>query len=285
LAPSNTTSTAVQLPLQSATVANVSVVPWVPPQPPGPGSTNDRRVTAYQSHRVTTRALPDFTSRPSNSQTVQRRRNRSAFPSASVSANSTASSSAVQSFSFDIMLYPYTVSRNVHNVPGIYAQTFGQLSGVSFHPEDPSPAVYRIFSSPTKFNLQIQHFQARNLFFSTRVDGLPTDNIATHLNHKILTHCSHHHILLPAYPQPSLAYPTANDNVTSDSFQRLAWSFASVGYSVNPRGQGPYQKLNPAGLQYDEMTLGHIVSPSIRKIKNPLRESLLLIICTSHVNS
>jgi hypothetical protein len=65
--------------------------------------------------------------------------------------------------------------------------------------------------------------------------------------------------------------------VTANNFMFLRWGLASVGYVVNPRGKGPYHKISPANLRYDEMTLDRLRSS--KQVKNPLHDKSLLIIC------
>jgi len=139
---------------------------------------------------------------------------------------------------------------------------------------------HHIYTAPAKLASFIEQFRNHNTFFSFQFDGSEDDNIATIFHRHILTHCSDHHITLPQYSPAVSSSTSSNMNmaVTAENFPCLTWSLCSVGYSVNPRGTGPYQKLVPANLRYDEMTVRHLASTGFRKIKNPIQDRPLLVI-------
>jgi hypothetical protein len=155
------------------------------------------------------------------------------------------------------------------------------MSGADRHPEDPTTKHIRIFTAPLKLNWLTQRFRQLGLLLSIQIDGNEQDNITTRLNHEILTHCSNHNILIPSCPGALGDYLGADDEATEANFASLSWNLASIGYTINPRGTGPYVKMTAGNLRFGEMTLGNLSSSSVRKVKNPIRDSPMLIIGTS----
>ena len=118
-----------------------------------------------------------------------------------------------------------------------------QMSGANRHSEDFTTTNLRIFTAPLKLNWLTQRFRQLGLLLSIHIDGNEQDNITTRLNREIITHCSNHNIVIPSCPGALGNYLGADDEATEINFANLSWNLAGIGYTINPRGTGPYVKL------------------------------------------